>query len=349
MQYPPKEKASARAEGHWPNILEDAGVPSAFLNKKHGPCPFCGGTDRFIFKDRGKGLWVCSQCTSDKYEGGLGFLMRHMRYTDIKQAAAHVHRYFDGDGNERVVRPGPVSATEDRGPAFIQKRLRIMRRTIDQTRPVTRGDPVDLYLRGRIPGLVEIPSGIRFHPSLEYWGKDEDGNPELQGLHPAMVVAGYDAQDNLVQIHKTYLTPEGQKADVPNVKKTDTGIGCNSFTLRIMPVGDSRKLGVGEGIETCLASWVRYGVPVWPCFSANVLEAFVVPDSLIDQVDLVMIFGDNDERKKVVNGRLVGAGNNAATNLASSLRKQRKRSMIVMPAKVGTDMDDFHRELATTQ
>ena len=30
---------------------------------QHGPCPACGGTDRFRFDDlEGRGTWYCNQC-----------------------------------------------------------------------------------------------------------------------------------------------------------------------------------------------------------------------------------------------------------------------------------------------
>lgn len=336
-----KERASERAEGFWPDILSDAGVQEEYLGKKNGPCPFCGGSDRFRFRDKSHGLYVCSACTNGKYRNGLDFLMRHMGYRDIREAAAHVHRWFDGDGgNERVMRERPVSEPES-GPEFIRKRLWVMNKILSETRAVTDGDPVDRYLRRRIPNLPYVPEGIRFHPKLPYW---EGRN--LVGHFAAMVVAGIDADNNLVQIHKTYLTADGQKADVPNVKKTDMGIGCTSYALRLMPIGDSRKLGTGEGIETGLASWARYGVPTWACHCESVLANFVVPTDLQAQIDSVMIFADHDQRKKHVDGRLVAAGGHAGARLAQSLRKCGKRSLILMPAKVSTDMDDLGRATA---
>ena len=42
----------ARAFGRWRSILPALGVGANFLSKKAGPCPFCGGTDRFVFDDK---------------------------------------------------------------------------------------------------------------------------------------------------------------------------------------------------------------------------------------------------------------------------------------------------------
>jgi hypothetical protein len=42
-----------------------------------GPCPFCGGKDRFTIKHTGEGdLWICRNCGDDKYHDAVAFLMR---------------------------------------------------------------------------------------------------------------------------------------------------------------------------------------------------------------------------------------------------------------------------------
>ncbi len=46
-----------------------------------GPCPFCGGTDRFVVKHTADGdLWLCRQCVGDqKYHSVIEFIMRRDR------------------------------------------------------------------------------------------------------------------------------------------------------------------------------------------------------------------------------------------------------------------------------
>lgn len=39
----------AAARGRWPEILPALGVPAEALSRKHGPCPGCGGSDRFRY------------------------------------------------------------------------------------------------------------------------------------------------------------------------------------------------------------------------------------------------------------------------------------------------------------
>lgn len=42
-----------------------------------GPCPFCGGKDRFTVKAlRSKDLWICRQCGTGKYQDAIDYLMK---------------------------------------------------------------------------------------------------------------------------------------------------------------------------------------------------------------------------------------------------------------------------------
>lgn len=42
-----------------------------------GPCPFCGGEDRFVVKQTGEGfLWLCRGCGDDKYHTPIDYVMQ---------------------------------------------------------------------------------------------------------------------------------------------------------------------------------------------------------------------------------------------------------------------------------
>ncbi|EKP0306323.1 DUF927 domain-containing protein [Aeromonas veronii] len=54
----------AAACGHWPDVLAGLGIDIP-RRGKHGPCPACGGKDRFRLDDKtGRGTFICSQCGS---------------------------------------------------------------------------------------------------------------------------------------------------------------------------------------------------------------------------------------------------------------------------------------------
>jgi len=51
--------------GSWNSIITPYLPPSSRLDARHGPCPLCGGKDRFRFDDKdGSGSWICNQCGS---------------------------------------------------------------------------------------------------------------------------------------------------------------------------------------------------------------------------------------------------------------------------------------------
>ncbi|WP_421202660.1 DUF927 domain-containing protein [Aeromonas sp. 602658] len=71
------------AGGHWPTLLADLGIDTPH-HGKHGPCPVCGGKDRFRFDDKeGRGTWICSQCGAGD---GLALVCKVMSKTP-KEAA----------------------------------------------------------------------------------------------------------------------------------------------------------------------------------------------------------------------------------------------------------------------
>ena len=52
----------AAATGHWPDLLTAMGIDTP-RRGKHGPCPACGGKDRFRLDDKGgRGTWICNKC-----------------------------------------------------------------------------------------------------------------------------------------------------------------------------------------------------------------------------------------------------------------------------------------------
>ena len=70
------------SQGRWQNfILPALGIEVPGNPRKHGPCPFCGGRDRFRFDDRdGFGSWFCNQCDPQAGDG-LALLMKVRRCT----------------------------------------------------------------------------------------------------------------------------------------------------------------------------------------------------------------------------------------------------------------------------
>ena len=118
------ETANA-ARGRWPGILAALGVDPKFLKDQHGPCPICGGTDRFRYDDKENGCWFCNQCTK-KGERPDGFsLLQKLHGWDFKRAAAEV---------DKIVGRIPVTPTKpEQDP---EAKARYMRKIWNEARKV---------------------------------------------------------------------------------------------------------------------------------------------------------------------------------------------------------------------
>ena len=72
------------ALGRWKDLVFPAfGIQVPAKRNQHGPCPICGGKDRFRCDDKqGKGTWICNQCGA-----GDGFSLieksRNMDYSTV--------------------------------------------------------------------------------------------------------------------------------------------------------------------------------------------------------------------------------------------------------------------------
>lgn len=329
--------AKELARGHWVDILQRAGLDRTYLRHgKGGPCPVCNdGNDRYMWSNKHGGVYVCRICTEAKYASPMNLLMKHMGYS-FREASDYIRSYFGINGSPEdlaVVQRLALAPRQDMvvDPA---KSIARMNRQWAGTRRVEQGDPVHRYLMRRVPTLTHIPEEVRYHPELEYWSRDENDKLVMIGKFAAMLVRGFDPQGNLVQMHKTYLTAEGKKANVPDPKKTDIGVGSNSFALRIgIP---SATLGVCEGIETGFSGSMMRGIPVWPCHSADIMANFEVPDIYRGTVRQLVIFTDSDELKHGMR-----KGEFCAKKLADRCKAQGLRSLIIRPAKVGSDFADL--------
>lgn len=297
-----KPKTADEAIGRWPGILSALGVDRRYLVNRHGPCPSCEGKDRFRFDDKnGRGTWYCNQCGP-----GDGFeLLKLVNGWSFQDAAKQVDKIIG------TVQAGPV--TKDRTE---KSKVDALRSVWTASREVTKGDPVWRYLTGRV-GIESIPAALRFHPGLRH----SEGS-----TYPAMVAKMTAPDGSGVSIHRTYLTDDGQKAPVKDVKKFMSGKPLNAAAVRLSEVREYT--GIAEGIETALAASIRFQTPVWAATNAVLLESWVPPEG----VKRVLIAGDNDASY---------TGQSAAFNLARRLIRDGYAVEIVIPEKVGTDWADL--------
>lgn len=303
----PNRTAAELATGRWGYILPSLGIDERFLKNKHGPCPVCGGKDRFRYDDKGgRGTWICNNCGSDD---GYGLLQRFHGW-GFRQTREEVERIVG-------VNPAPIAVAVEKDDDA--RKMALIRRVLAETVPVETADPVWLYLNRRI-GIETIPACLRYHPALTY--VHDDG--EITH-HPAMVAVVSYPDGQGATLHRTYLTKDGRKADVPAVKKLMPGKPLQTASIKLGGYTDC--LGIAEGIETALAASRRFGMPVWSCVSAGLLEAWQAPEN----VRCVVVFGDNDPKF---------AGQAAAYRVAHKLACAGIAVEVRIPEIVGRDWAD---------
>jgi len=337
-----KLSAKEIAHGRWSEILQAAGIDRQYLTKKETPCPLCGGTSRFCYYDKTEGgrdgdrvnpsgLYSCRHCGGGN---GLGLLMGYLGLS-AKEAFQWIEQWYYG--MDIVSRPvamevpsKPVVSPEELILAARAKHKKIW----SESRPVVEGDPVYLYLSNRIPGFTKshISPMIRFHPALDYRVQDQDGHWKSLGLFPAMV-AYVMWNDGLSQdLHRTYLTKNGFKADVPDPKKTLKSSGLFGGAVRLSnPKGNV--LAVSEGIETAYAVEIFKNLPCWPLLNTYNMTQFAIPSN----IEYLHIFEDNDLTD--MNGVKVGA--KAAKALKDRAEAKGVTVRIHSTAKQGTDFLDL--------
>jgi hypothetical protein len=263
-----------------------------------------------LFQDfEATGGGFCNSCGPQQngynliqWANGWDFITTHNALKDI----------LIGNGNQNFV-PLPVKkvfAKKEKNVVAIRDSLnRVWKTSLPLTAP--EAGPARLYFIKR--GLSHIDyqnidsKCIRFCPSLDYY----DSGKSI-GKFPAIITMMCDASGKPSCIHRTYITQNGMKANVECPKKMMEHAADNLFgAMRIGLLGESKVLGIAEGIETALAAMCEFNIPVWPTGNSYLLENFVPPPG----VDII-IFGDKDSPSKM---HPKGAGQDASRALLKRL------------------------------
>jgi putative DNA primase/helicase len=312
------EAVKQRAHGRWTEILAGEGVDERVLKHRNGPCPLCGGTDRFQYTDKfGEGNYHCRQCGA----GGGFKLLQAIQGADFNTVLRQVERSLG-------LLPATVPATA--GEPSAERMRKLVQRIWSEARPVSAGDEVDRYLGGRGLAFPVYPAVLRFHPALGYYAKDGAAKSRKLAEYPAMLACIQDANGHAVTLHRTYLK-DGAKLQAADAKKV-LSAGINGAAVRLFEPTD--ELAVCEGIETGLALHLATRKPVWAGISAGNLEKLWLPQNVRN----VCIYADND-----ADGGFAGQCFGFA--LARRLKREDKTGgprqvQVFVPRHAGTDWAD---------
>jgi putative DNA primase/helicase len=290
-----------RAHGRWQAILPAFGLDRRYLTRRHMPCPWCGGVDRFRFVDReGSGNWICNQC--GKGDGIM--LVERLLGVPFQEAAQRV---------EAVL--GTVKATARSDTCNAVRRRQAMQALWRRAVAITRRDPAWRYLAGRGIELEdgELSDALRYCAECEYGWRDR--MPALL----ARVVAPDGRR--AVNVQRLFLTPQGEKADMPKPRRMMAGTTPVGSAVRLGK--PAARLGVAEGIETALSCRALYGITTWATLGTANMEAFVAPGG----TEELLVFSENDENY---------SGQAAAYRLANrAVCRQKIKATVMVPPSIG--------------
>lgn len=297
-----RESIHDKAVGKWRSILPAIGIDSRHLNGKHGPCPVCGGKDRFRFDDKdGKGTFFCSGCGPGT---GVDLVMR-LAKVEFVEAVKMIEPHLP---SSPVIVPKAATRTTD-GSAIWQRGL-----------PIRHGDVVAKYLGGRGIELDDYPSQLRIMERALYVF-----DAGTKGYFPAMIANFVSPCRQHTTVHFTFLDEAGRKADVPTVRKFYPGKIPDGGAVRL--ASSAETMGVAEGIETALSAMALFELPVWATLTAIGLTKWEPPSN----VRHVIVFGDSDAKY---------AGQHAAYALAYRLATKGITVEVRIPDELGADWND---------
>jgi phage/plasmid primase-like uncharacterized protein len=260
-----------------------------------GPCPVCGGRDRFNVNIR-KGIWICRGCGKG---GDVIDLLCHLDGCNFKEAIAQLT-------GEAWPTPQFAAAPPQRQRAQASPHRAAALRIWHYAGSIF-GTPAQTYLtntRGidlaQIPDIDEV---LRYHTACPLGA--------AQRL-PCLIALIRDVQTNApIGIMRTPLSADGRKAPVPNedgepIDRWALGDKAGG-AIKLWPdAAVTTGLVVGEGLETVAAAATRIKhrdtllQPAWALIDKGNLKYFPPLSGIEDLIILV----DNDLPDQ--HGRLAG-------------------------------------------
>lgn len=324
----------------WKRILTSLGVNSSWISnpKKNGPCPIeNGGKTRFRFDNKGnRGTWICNHCGA----GGGVKLVAMILGVSNEEAWKKIKEIVDGNKIQPISKnfQGGSNAL-DKTQQEINKATHALKKAWEPAQFISEETPAWKYISNRVKGLkLEWLSGnLRYRNSM-YHLDQETGEISYQHAIVARVIDARN-KSKAVSIHRTYVSPDGKKANVSSsqVKKLMSP-SVQKITGESIKVNNkkSEHIIVAEGIEAALA-WVaatRNEFAVYAAINCLNLGRFTWPK----ETKGILVAGDNDPPQK---GSGVRPGLHHANLLYQRAIKAGLKSKIVLPHIEGLDFDDL--------
>jgi Toprim domain/CHC2 zinc finger len=284
-----------------------------------GPCPVCGGRDRFGVNTK-KRLWNCRGCIAGGRDAPS--LVMHVRELDFREAVAFLA------GEATIPKPARVRpSTEPKDTesnAFVEQLITDLVRELVPVRR-TPGEQYFSSVRkidtDAIDDVLERTIAIGWHPSVLF---REQGHP-LDGRRLGCIVGTMTDPVTAMPtgaISRTYLT-----LDLAKVGKAKT-LGKPAGIVRLSADEDVLLgLCLAEGLESALCVLAAGFRPCWSTGSSGLMAAF----PLLKGLGALTLVADNDANE---------AGIRAARATAERWLAAGREVRIVRPRAIG-DFNDI--------
>ena len=260
-----------------------------------GPCPVCGGTDRFAINIK-KQLFHCRKCGGQG--GGAIDLVMFVAGVSFIRAVEILTGYRPEPVVAKPVEYAKASTTTEQDEAEQHRRAAWL---WSQRRPIA-GTLAERYLRSRHitcplpPTLAFLPPSGDYPPSMiAAYALPNEIEPGLLGA-PRIVRS----------VHVTRLLLDGSGRERGKAAKKTIGRPLGN-PIVLAPVNDALTLTITEGIEDALSVFQATGLGAWAAGSAPYMLSIEVPD----YIDAITIIADADE-----------AGQRGAIGLAQRLHQR---------------------------
>lgn len=243
-----------------------------------GPCPQCGGRDRFgvNLKD---GVFQCRKECGPHARGDQIALVQHVLGLDFRAALEWLCGPAQGLSDAELAERRRKAEANRRKQADIARRarensIRAARDIWFAARPAEGSAVRDyLTLRGIDPTLYpQLPPALRFDPEARYTVPIEGKPGTWDTIHvgPAMVAAVVDAGNRVTAVHRTWLDlsqPKG-KLVLPDPRRPGETLPAKKVlgskkggAIRFLTPQGCDTMIMAEGVETTLSALIAEAMP----------------------------------------------------------------------------------------
>jgi len=283
------------------------GIKLVGRGERVGPCPVCGGVDRFAVNVK-KQVWNCRGCAKG---GDIVDLVQHLDGVDFKAAVVTLA----GDERRPIARAKPTVHHEKEDD---QEKTKRALQLWDEASPI-QGTLAETYLQRRHLELPGDDEALRFYSPC----------PFGDTRYPCLIALFRDILTNEPKaIHRIALGPGGIL-----IAKRMLGRVAGCAVKLDADENVELSLSIGEGIETMIAARMRGFRPAWAVGSAGALKNFPV----LNGVEALTIIVDHDLPDQ--NGRQ--AGQEAALECSQRWTTAGCEVRRLVPRRQGSDMADL--------